>query len=760
MNMDLNKLSGLNAPKPSVDRKADTLASAMAAFDEAKKNENHAQGLAGRRRQSSIINTLWSNVMNRKLLAGSALATLLVVPAAGFITMEITRGKMAGYSTEELAEQKKLPASGTVTATEPGKKVAEIAGRIESDPTTADTPDGGENAPARLAKQNETASADTRNAAARIGADKKEIASLHSEPAPAEKTTDDAGIAAPAVKDGLVAAGQAQSSTTTEEQSMVLDSPQDDESVVELAPAQSEAQPLIAGSDRARRVLQSDKLDGSLTVDTLRRQTEIVPVEKQKGDKFSSDNINPVKSVATEPVSTFSIDVDTASYAYMRRSLTEGQLPDPASVRVEEMINYFPYDWKPPESADQAFKANVTVMPTPWNEHTRLMHIGIKGYDLALAQQPSANLVFLIDVSGSMNEPDKLPLLKSAFRLLVGRMKPTDTVSIVTYAGNSGVVLEPTKAIDRDKILAAIDNLQPGGSTAGAEGIATAYQLAKKAFIKDGVNRVLLATDGDFNVGPSSDGELKKIIEDKRKSGIFLSVLGFGSGNYNDALMQTLAQNGNGTAAYIDTLSEAQKTLVEEAGSSLFPIAKDVKIQVEFNPARIAEYRLIGYETRALNREDFNNDRIDAGEIGSGHRVTAIYEVTPKGSPAMVNDDLRYGAPDPQAAASQVAPDKATDELAFVKIRYKKPDEDKSTLVTMPVTEAQAVDSVDATSQDVRFSVAVAAFGQKLKGEDPVADFNYQRIIDMATKARGEDTFGYRAEFVNLVRLAQGLTGE
>jgi Ca-activated chloride channel family protein len=399
-------------------------------------------------------------------------------------------------------------------------------------------------------------------------------------------------------------------------------------------------------------------------------------------------------------------------------------------------------------------------MPTPWNEHTRLMHVAIKGYEVVQASQPPANLVFLIDVSGSMNEPNKLPLLKSAFRLLVGRLKATDTVSIVVYAGHSGVVLEPTKASEREKILEAIDNLSPGGSTAGAEGLDAAYQLAKKAFVKDGVNRILLATDGDFNVGPSSVEELKAMIEDKRKTGIFLSVLGFGTGNYNDALMQTIAQNGNGTAAYIDTLSEAQKTLVEEAGASLFPIAKDVKIQVEFNPAKIAEYRLIGYETRALNREDFNNDRVDAGEIGSGHRVTAIYEVTPKGSPAMMNDDLRYGAKNKPAQEAAPETSAASDELAFVKIRYKKPNADKSQLVSIPVTEANAVASLDAAAEDVRFSVAVAAFGQKLKGTVQLSDFDYDRIVDMATKSRGKDEFGYRAEFVTLVRLAQGLKPE
>jgi Ca-activated chloride channel family protein len=387
------------------------------------------------------------------------------------------------------------------------------------------------------------------------------------------------------------------------------------------------------------------------------------------------------------------------------------------------------------------------------------MHVGIKGYEVQQQEQKPANLVFLIDVSGSMDEPNKLPLLKSAFRLLVNKLKPTDTVSIVVYAGNSGVVLEPTKVAEKQKILDAIEGLTPGGSTAGAEGIEAAYKMAEKAFVKDGVNRIFLATDGDFNVGPSSDDELKSMIEAKRKTGIFLSVLGFGTGNYNDALMQTLAQNGNGVAAYIDTLAEAQKTLVQEATASIFPIAKDVKIQVEFNPEKIAEYRLIGYETRALKREDFNNDKVDAGEIGSGHRVTAIYEITPKGSPAVLNDDLRYAEKKDSAAAAD-ASKSASDELAFVKIRYKKPNEDKSTLITMPVKADEVKKSVDEAPGDVRFSVAVAAFGQKLKNEDQVSDYSWDNILKLGTDAKGADPYGYRAEFLKLVELSKNLKGE
>ncbi|MBO6726338.1 MAG: VWA domain-containing protein [Rhizobiaceae bacterium] len=480
---------------------------------------------------------------------------------------------------------------------------------------------------------------------------------------------------------------------------------------------------------------------------------EPAPELAENRDRFQSFETNPVRSALESPVSTFSIDVDTASYAFVRRSLKEGFLPQPDNVRVEEMINYFPYDWAGPEDTSTPFNTTVTVMPSPWNEHTKLMHVAIKGYDVQPAEKPQSNLVFLIDTSGSMNAPDKLPLLKSAFRLLVNQLGADDTVSIVTYAGSAGTVLEPTKATERAKILAALDNLDAGGRTAGEEGIREAYRLAEQSFVDGGVNRVMLATDGDFNVGQTSDEDLKTLIEDKRESGVFLSVFGFGRGNLNDQMMQTIAQNGNGTAAYIDTLAEAEKTLVEEAGSTLFPIAKDVKIQVEFNPQMVSEYRLIGYETRALNREDFNNDRVDAGEIGSGHSVTAIYEITPKGSPAEVIDDLRYGEERPVTPAG-------TDqdgEYAFLKLRYKAPDSDTSKLITTPVTAENEIASFDAASPDQRFSVAVAAFGQKLRKADATAGLSYDEIMRIATAARGSDPFGYRAEFLSMVRLASAL---
>lgn len=511
-----------------------------------------------------------------------------------------------------------------------------------------------------------------------------------------------------------------------------------------LVPRGSEG---MVAADRARPVPDGIAKQSS-------ERMEIAPVpgvyEEENRDRFAQFDSNPVRLAAEHPVSTFSIDVDTASYAFVRGALNRGGMPDPDAVRVEEMINYFPYDWPQPEDVTVPFKPTVTIMPSPWNEHTKLMHIAIRGYEVIPAEKPKANLVFLVDTSGSMNQPNKLPLLKAAFRMLVDRLDAQDTISIVTYAGSAGTALEPTKVADKAKILEAIDRLGSGGRTAGAAGIEQAYQLAENSFVRGGVNRIMLATDGDFNVGPVDDETLKRLIEKKRESGIFLSVLGFGHGNYNDRLMQTLAQNGNGQAFYIDTIAEAQKSLVEEAGSTIFPIARDVKIQVEFNPARVAEYRLIGYETRALNREDFNNDRVDAGDVGAGHSITAMYEITPVGSPAVLNDDLRYGTGAPAAGDPG-------GEYAFLKLRYKLPDENTSRLITQPVTDAIDFAEVSEVDDDVRFSVAVAAFGQKLRNADATAEYGYDRILELAAGARGLDPYGYRAEFLSLVRIAGAL---
>lgn len=685
--LDLEKLARRQPPAAGASSRAAALAAAMQAFDDAEKNATATKGSTEGRRRSSIFNRIWSPIMNRRLLAGSALATLLVVPVAGLVTYELVRNGTVALQVEQAGDAKTR-----IDAQKPGAETAEVQteNKKQETPAVEQADDA-----AALSNRERAAQATATQETSQSAADNRAA-----EPAPLAESLDGETAVVP--------------------------------------------QSLSVDRMLTRRVAQP----------AVTQDSGIMPMPQEDRERFASADPNPVKSVATDPVSTFSADVDTASYSYMRSALLGGSLPQPDSVRVEELINYFPYDWKGPETVEKPFNATVTVMPTPWNKGTELLHIGIKGFETVAAEQPSANLVFLIDVSGSMDEADKLPLLKSAFRLLVGKLKDTDTVSIVTYAGNAGVVLEPTAAKERQKILDAIDTLQPGGSTAGAEGIEMAYKLAQKAFKKDGVNRVMLATDGDFNVGPASDEDLTRIIEERRKSGIFLSVLGFGRGNYNDGMMQALAQNGNGTAAYIDTLAEAQKTLVEEAGSSLFPIAKDVKFQIEFNPDRIAEYRLIGYETRILNREDFNNDKVDAGDIGSGHRVTAIYEVTPKGSPAVLNDPLRYGKGE---AADAAAP--GAGEIAFLKMRWKKPDSDTSELVTMPVTDGNVVPDLDAASADVRFSVAVAAFGQKLKGVSALQDYAYGSILGLAEAAKGNDPFGYRAEFVKLVRLAEGLAG-
>jgi len=470
----------------------------------------------------------------------------------------------------------------------------------------------------------------------------------------------------------------------------------------------------------------------------------------QDGDQFEQFADANIKLTDNQPVSTFSIDVDTASYAYTRRAIINGHLPRKDAVRTEEMINYFDYDYATPPSADVPFAPQIWVYPAPWNGAHQLMHVAIKGYFPEDVMAQPSNLVFLIDTSGSMNDTDKLPLLKRAFKLLVEQMDEQDTASIVTYAGAAGVVLEPTAGTEKRKILDALDNLTPGGSTAGAAGIETAYRLANEAKNNGGVNRVILATDGDFNVGISEPEALKNFIKQKRDKGISLSVLGFGEGNYNDALMQALAQNGDGNASYIDSYTEARKVLVNEVGGTLQTIARDVKIQVEFNPAQISAYRLIGYETRALNREDFNNDKVDAGDVGAGHTVTAIYELTPVGAEQPV-DPLRYGE------STNVDLSQKSDELAFFKLRYKLPGADESTLLEMPVTQKNVSDDLSALSADIQFSTAVAGYGQKLRGSDQVADFSFDDIANLARAGRGADKFGYRSEFINLVEAAKSL---
>ena len=465
-------------------------------------------------------------------------------------------------------------------------------------------------------------------------------------------------------------------------------------------------------------------------------------------ERYEDVEINPVKLTSEEPVSTFSIDVDTASYAVARRYLNEGVLPPKDAVRIEELINYFDYDYARPETSDTPFATHVTVTPSPWAEGRQLMHIGVQGYDLAEEARPPVNLTLLIDVSGSMSQANKLPLAKKALKMLVDQMDEDDTIAIAVYAGAAGQVLEPTSAKDKQKIYAALDKLKAGGSTAGGEGLRLAYSLAEQNFDAEGVNRVVLLTDGDFNVGITKDERLEDFVSRKRESGVYLSVMGFGRGNYNDALMQKIAQTGNGTAAYIDTLNEARKWMNDDLSANLFPIADDVKIQVEFNPAMIAEYRLIGYETRLLNREDFNNDKVDAGDIGAGASVTAIYEITQVDSKARLIDASRY------APALQLT--EQSNEYAYLKLRYKKPGAETSTLVTRPITTRHAVPDMADAPQYVRFASAVAGYGQMLRG-DPYTKtgVGWDSVISMANSAKGEDEFGYRAEFVQLARLAK-----
>jgi len=471
--------------------------------------------------------------------------------------------------------------------------------------------------------------------------------------------------------------------------------------------------------------------------------------EPEFRDQYEDVDPNPVKLTSEEPVSTFSIDVDTASYANVRRFLKSGVLPPKDAVRIEEMVNYFDYTYPQPEDGADPFATYVTLAPSPFAEGRQLMQIGIQGRDIDRDARPPVNLTLLVDVSGSMHSDDKLPLAKQALKLMLDQMDPADTISIAVYAGAAGEVLAPTPVSEKRKIYAALENLRAGGSTAGGEGLRLAYSLAEQGLKEDAVNRVMLLTDGDFNVGITDSEQLEDFISRKRESGIYLSVLGFGRGNYNDALMQKLAQSGNGTAAYVDTLSEARKVLADDLGGNLFPIADDVKIQVEFNPARIAEYRLIGYETRMLDRADFNNDKVDAGDIGAGASVTAIYDITPVGSDAAQIDPLRYG--DRPAAGGD-----PSSEYAFVKLRYKPPGEPESILLTHAVTDADKADSLAAAPQWVRFATAVAGFGEMLRGgENLGAGFGWKEIRDLAASAKGEDEFGYRAEFIELTRLAE-----
>lgn len=474
----------------------------------------------------------------------------------------------------------------------------------------------------------------------------------------------------------------------------------------------------------------------------------MLPANPADTERYQHQQDNAIQVAAEQPVSTFSIDVDTGAYANVRRFLNDGRLPPQDAVRVEELINYFDYAYAPPGNRDTPFRVSTELAAAPWNSQALLMRIGIKGFEIEAQERPAANLVFLIDVSGSMDSPDKLPLLKNAFRLLTDQLTGRDRVSMVVYAGSTGVVLEPTPGDKKYRIQEALARLSAGGSTNGASGIQLAYQLAHDTFVKGGINRVVLATDGDFNVGTVNFEALVDIVERERATGVELTTLGFGTGNYNEQLMERLADAGNGNYAYIDSLSEARKVLVSQLSSTLYTIARDVKIQVEFNPSEVLEYRLIGYENRMLAREDFNNDKVDAGEIGAGHRVTALYEVVPVGAKGRI-DALRYGAkPEPAAGKG---------ELANLRLRYKKPGSDASQLLEYPIRK-DAVVAADKVSTDFRFAASVAAFGQLLRGGKYMGDFSYGDVTRLASGALGGDPEGYRKEFVSLVTLAKSLT--
>ena len=468
-------------------------------------------------------------------------------------------------------------------------------------------------------------------------------------------------------------------------------------------------------------------------------------------ERYPDAVTNPIRQVSENPVSTFSIDVDTASYSNVRRFLNDGTLPPRDAVRVEEMVNYFDYAYPAPNSADEPFLASVTVAPSPWSPGREIIHIGLQGYELPEGEEPPLNLVFLVDVSGSMHGEDRLMLAQKSLNLLIDQLRPEDHVSLAVYAGAAGAVLPPTPGTHKLVMRCAVNALSAGGSTAGGEGLALAYDLAEENFDDNAVNRVILMTDGDFNVGIANPEMLEDFVAEKRESGVYLSVYGFGRGNYNDLLMQTIAQAGNGTAAYVDVLAEARKLFRDDFASSVFPIADDVKIEVEFNPARVAEYRLIGYETRLLNREDFNNDAVDAGEVGAGASVTALYEITPVGGPTAV-DPLRYGS----VGGVKLGGPETSGEIAYLRLRYKAPGEDTSVLMERPIGEADRIGDFAEAGEATRWALAVAAVGQRLRG-DPYMDagFGWDEILDLAQDARGDDLYGLRAEFVQLIRAAE-----
>ena len=674
------------APPPADDAKARAMALAMENFDRLQGSPDAARSSQDRPDRAGFLNGVFAMLKfltSRPALAGTTSIAALVIGVA--VILPITQNRTPPVMPKVTAPEAPAPV-GSVGET--ANAPAEEKGADKADTGSATAP----------AKPKEPLA---------------ELAPPAPEPAP------DLATAAEGEADGGAAPALDQPTGTTDTRTR----------------AEGPAESAVADGVVAYLPAPSVVAPGTMP--------DSMPKLQGNTEEYSNAPVNPVKITAEEPVSTFSTDVDTASYAVVRSTLNLGMLPTPEQVRVEEMINYFPYAYPAPEPG-QAFRTTVSVMPTPWNDGTRLVTIGLQGALPAVADRPALNLVFLIDTSGSMDDPMKLGLLKQSLALMLPELRPEDEISIVTYAGSAGQVLPPTKASEKDKILSALDNLTAGGSTAGAEGLELAYQVAKSMQADGEVSRILLATDGDFNVGVSDpDGLTAYVAKKREQDDTYLSVLGFGRGNLDDATMQALAQNGNGQAAYIDTLSEARKVLVDQLTGALFSIADDVKVQVEWNPAEVAEYRLIGYETRALRREDFNNDKVDAGEIGAGLQVTAIYEVTAPGSDALRNDPLRYGtAPAPEGAS----------ELGFLRLRWKAPGEDQSQLIETPIPGTEPATS------EARFAASIAGFGQLLQGSTYLGDWGWDQAIDLALSARGEDPFGYRIEAVNLMRLAQSLS--
>ncbi|PRD21550.1 UNVERIFIED_CONTAM: yfbK [Trichonephila clavipes] len=473
------------------------------------------------------------------------------------------------------------------------------------------------------------------------------------------------------------------------------------------------------------------------------------PRLEQNTEKYQKNEVNPVHRVADDAISTFSIDVDTGSYTNTRRYLNDGRLPPVDAIRAEEMINYFDYQYPQPNSV-HPFSVTTETVDSPWKEHAKLIKIGVQAKDLSTKQLPPANLVFLVDVSGSMNADDKLPLVKQTLRILTEQLRPQDKVTIITYASGEKLVLEPTSGEQKDKILRVINQLQAGGATAGEQAIQLAYKEAEKAFVKNGINRILLATDGDFNVGITDFNTLKGMVAEKRKSGISLTTLGYGTGNYNEELMEQIADVGDGNYSYIDNKNEAKKVVQRQLSSTLATVAQDVKIQVEFNPATVKEYRLVGYENRMLKQEDFNNDKVDAGDIGAGHNVTAIYEIIPVGQQGWLNDS-RYQAPIKSDTAKK-------SEYAFVNLRYKLPNQEKSILLSQAVNVKSK--TLTQANNDTRFAIAVASYAQQLKGGQYNGAMGWDQIIQLAQQSAKPDPYQMREEFVDLVKIAKSLSAK